>query len=60
MMLPLSHHLDVTSLKKIIINVVMMVPLSHHLDVSSVNNNNNNKWRYDATAITSFRCIQCI
>ena len=36
----------------------MMLQLSHHLDVSSVNNKNN-KLRYDATAISSFRCIQC-
>ena len=40
----------------------MMLPLSHHLDISSVinnNNNSNNKRNYDATAITSFRYIQC-
>ena len=36
----------------------MMQPQSHHLDVSSIYNNNN-KLRYDATAISSFRCIQC-
>ena len=38
----------------------MELPLSPHLDVSNVsNNNNNNKLRYDATASSSFRCIQC-
>ena len=31
-----------------------MLPLSHHLDVSTLNKNNN-KYRYDATAISSFR-----
>ena len=35
----------------------MMLLLSHHLDVSSLNKNNN-KYRYDATAISLFRCIQ--
>ena len=40
-----------------------MLPLSHNLEVSSVNNNNNNnnnnKRSYEATAVSSFICIQC-
>ena len=34
----------------------MMLQLSHHLDVSNLNKNNN-KYRYESTALSSFRGI---